>query len=540
MEKEIQWSKQQKEFLDWCVNGKGSCCLIAVAGAGKSTTVVEGAFIMPGQTAIMAYNRSAGIDLKAKIDERNKKESVPLDWRKLQAGTAHSFGFAAYRKAFPNVKVDGDKVSRMLDDIIEAAKDNRDPFNKRNLTLSNVEARRIEENYSRHFSKIRALVSHAKQQAFGVLTIINDDQPWLKVIERFDILDEEDGSGIDPLWLIDAARNLLLASNKRTDWIDFDDQIYLPLLLKLRFWRFDNVIMDEAQDTNPARRALIRAMLKPGGRVIAVGDPCQAIYAYAGADSNSIELIKKDFSAKEMPLTVSYRCPQTVVKFAHQWVDHIEAHPTAPEGVVKECDEANFFLQAAADTFSTAVLCRLTKPLVQLAFALIRRKIPCKVEGREIGEQIKKLVNRWKVKDTEALSQKLNAYLEAETTKLLAKKQEQKAAIVEDMVETIRVIIDQCNREKKHGISDVTQYIDNLFDDNIVGMLTLSTIHKSKGREWQTVYWLNRVGTCPSPWARQEWQQEQEDNLCYVAATRAKSTLVDLTVPFEKKEKRAA
>jgi superfamily I DNA/RNA helicase len=42
------------------------------------------------------------------------------------------------------------------------------------------------------------------------------------------------------------------------------------------------------------------------------------------------------------------------------------------------------------------------------------------------------------------------------------------------------------------------------------------------------VFWLDRHGTCPSKWARQAWQQEQERNLMYVAATRAQELLVDL------------
>lgn len=42
------------------------------------------------------------------------------------------------------------------------------------------------------------------------------------------------------------------------------------------------------------------------------------------------------------------------------------------------------------------------------------------------------------------------------------------------------------------------------------------------------MYWLDRAGTCPSRWARQEWQQEQEINLCYVAATRAQEVLIEL------------
>jgi superfamily I DNA/RNA helicase len=70
--------------------------------------------------------------------------------------------------------------------------------------------------------------------------------------------------------------------------------------------------------------------------------------------------------------------------------------------------------------------------------------------------------------------------------------------------------------------------INEIFANDVSGILVLSTIHKSKGREWNTVFWLDRAGTCPSKYARQAWQQEQEINLQYVAATRAKRSLVDL------------
>lgn len=502
MEKQIQFSKQQLDFLNWAEKGHGSCILIAVAGAGKSTTIVEAAKRMPGNCALMAYNKSAGKELQAKLDEKK------IPWHKATAGTAHSFGFSAYRKSFTRVRVDGDKVLKLIE-----------PYAERDEIIAKFE------------SKIKMLVSQAKQRAIGVFGSILDDKLWFDIIEHFDMADADEGSHLDPLWLIDQARQFLLRSNKQTDVIDFDDMIYLPLLLRLRFFRYDNVIMDEAQDTNPARRALMAAMLKPGGRAMAVGDPCQAIYGFTGADNNSLDLIKEAFSAKEMPLTVSYRCPKAVVAFSQAWVSHIQAHPDAPAGKVSQSNEEEFFKRDLGE--GSAVLCRLTKPLVQLAFSLIRKKIACKVEGRDIGQQIKNLALRWKVQNTEALAHRLNDYLERETTKLLAKKQEAKLALVEDTVKTIQVIIEQCNLEKKYRVDDVIRYIDDLFQDDVKGVLTLSTIHKAKGREWETVYWLNRQGTCPSPWARQQWQKDQEDNLCYVAATRAKNELVELTISFK-------
>jgi len=92
------------------------------------------------------------------------------------------------------------------------------------------------------------------------------------------------------------------------------------------------------------------------------------------------------------------------------------------------------------------------------------------------------------------------------------------------------VVIDRCREQKRDGIDHVVAAIKGIFEDNVTGMLVLSTIHKSKGREWDTVFWLDRDGTLPSKYARQKWQLQQEDNLCYVAATRAKQCLIEVVI----------
>src|SRR5687767_2499405 len=115
MEKEIIWSPQQTDFLDWCAAGIGSCVLEAVAGAGKTTTLLEGVKRMAGQTALLAYNKKIADELKEKIIAM----FGPDGWRKAQAGTVHSFGYSAYRKARPRCQVKEYKVADRLDALWE-------------------------------------------------------------------------------------------------------------------------------------------------------------------------------------------------------------------------------------------------------------------------------------------------------------------------------------------------------------------------------------------------------------------------------------
>ena len=100
-------------------------------------------------------------------------------------------------------------------------------------------------------------------------------------------------------------------------------------------------------------------------------------------------------------------------------------------------------------------------------------------------------------------------------------------AAIADKADCIRVLVESLP-ENARTVPELTRTIDTMFSAE--GGVTLASIHKSKGLEAGTVWWLNR-SACPSKWAKQAWQQQQEGNLCYVAATRAKHRLVLIEMP---------
>jgi DNA helicase-2/ATP-dependent DNA helicase PcrA len=86
------------------------------------------------------------------------------------------------------------------------------------------------------------------------------------------------------------------------------------------------------------------------------------------------------------------------------------------------------------------------------------------------------------------------------------------------------------------GAGDTTrrlvQKVEMLFgQDNRQDVLRLCTIHRSKGREWERVFLIGRNQYQPSRYAETEEEKAQEDNLVYVAITRVKKELVEVTVP---------
>ena len=89
-----------------------------------------------------------------------------------------------------------------------------------------------------------------------------------------------------------------------------------------------------------------------------------------------------------------------------------------------------------------------------------------------------------------------------------------------DRIETLRAFAVEAR-----DLTDLEHAINSMFADDVVDMVTLSTIHKAKGGEAPRVVVLD-PRRMPARGARAEWEIQQERNLCYVAYTRAKEELV--------------
>lgn len=504
-------SEQQLAVIRWVYEGKGSLELLARAGCGKTFTlmrvveaITEGQF---GDVALMAYNKTIATELKVQL------ERAGYDWKLAQAGTVHSFGFGAWRKVAPRVQLDDKKLYTIVSGLA------CDPANAIMVQAPDT---------------VVKLCSLAKQRAVGHLVPVDDYAEWFDIYDHFG-LENDVTEDIDTGDLIRAAQHVYKISLKQCrEVIDFDDMILAPLVFKARFWPKDWILLDESQDTNPARRALALAMLKPRtGRMIFVGDDRQAIYGFAGADSDSMSQLKKATSAITLPLNVTRRCPKAVVAEAQKLVPDFIAHHDAPEGIIRAIEYAMLEKEGLGKT--DAILCRNTAPLIQTAYALISKGIACRVEGREIGTGLIKLARRWKLKSLDALLSKLDDYQARETAKFMSRGQEERVEGLVDKIDCLKVVINKCLLEKNNTIDALVQDIESMFgntrDGEVSPVLTLSTVHKSKGREWKRVYLLGRAKFMPSPYAKKPWQEQQEANLEYVAITRAMDELIDVAFP---------
>lgn len=458
--------------------GKRNAIIKAVAGSGKSTTVEE---------AVKRITRG----LSHVVLAFNRKIAEALKSRGLNARTFHSLVTFLVLRYKRQKDVTTDKLYRIIDE-----------------KLTGHEAKL-------YGSFINRLVSLGRNMGIGCLQIDTPDA-WAQLVEYHDLELEQDEARMGRA--IELASQLLTWSYE-SEMVDFDDVLYLAVRDGLTLPKFDFVFVDEAQDTNPIQRAILRKVMKPTSRLLAVGDPAQAIYGFRGADSNSMQLIADEFDCIELPLTVSYRCPKAVVAYAHKWVSYIEHAPNAADGEVRDIGKS-----WNGKTFESGdlIVCRTTKPLVSMVYQLIKMRVPAVILGKEIGEGLIKLIERLNGKGLEGLTANLFEWSAREHEKAVARKQESKAEAIIDKRDCILTLIDAL-KENDRTVPGLIRFIGSLFS-NVKAPVTLSTIHRAKGLEADRVFWLN-ASLCPAPWAKQEWQQQQEVNLCYVATTRAKASL---------------
>jgi hypothetical protein len=433
----------------------------------------------------------------------------------------------------------------------------------------------------------------------------------------------------------------LVAALRRGEW-DFDDMLLAPLALDdaplraavgagppgeaafawhPRQW----VLVDEAQDLNPARRLVLRKLLRPGGRLLAVGDPAQALYGFTGAHAGGLASLAGELGAARLALPVCYRCPTAHVAAAAALLGAHEgelvARAGAPAGHIQAC-AARIALDALGPE-GAAVLCRGNAELLQLYLALLRRGAPCRLVGVAavngalhalLGAALRKRVAPAAQARLTApqLADAIRAHAAAKRARrdaaaaaagaaagandatkadaddyaqcllaLLAETEERAAAAAEAplagaaLLDALRAVLDACYKpgakDRKPWQDDADTEEDDAPEGAVTvgagvvgtpqpsqqyaprrGELVLCTVHKAKGREWDTVYLLQpgrmagahaAVATALAADADADvdaeasgelqrlhregapWEATAERNVTYVALTRARRTL---------------
>jgi hypothetical protein len=428
--------------------------------------------------------------LYAVFNKRNQKEAeAKITDSRVEVKTLHSLGFAFIRRVWKDSKLDG-----------------RVEYARAEEALKQMAPRAFRS--PELLGKIVDMVEFAKNT-----TIQTQVEDFAAIRDQEDI----DFAGMgDHDWDLVALNAMQRSMEKdKLNRISFSDMVWLPVAMGwVRQW-FNFGVVDETQDMS--RPQLEMVCLAINGRIGVVGDRRQSIYSFRGAVSNGMEMMRERLKAKVLNLTVTYRCPKKVVNLAKEIVPEFKAASAAPEGTIEEVNKA--FLEQNAKP-GDAILSRLNAPLMPLALSFLRRNIPARIEGRNIGEALLSMVRSMKAKSVPDFIGKVASWREKQHQRLKRIKdvaqRNQRLEQADDIAMTLTAVAEGASSAK-----DVEDRIRNLFQDTNEESrpaVVLSSVHKAKGLEWERVFLLKET-------FRRKDGKSEEDNIWYVAITRTKKEL---------------
>jgi superfamily I DNA/RNA helicase len=515
-------SKYQKDIFKFILEDNKNGLISAVAGSGKTTTLIKALEIIPeGKSVLfMAFNKSIS-------DEISKR--VPKN-KFIDVKTVHSYGNSLL-SSYIETEIEPDKYRLVYKNVINflSGKD-FDSIKKYNFDqehISYIEFIRNFTNgkdlYDTNFrNNVNKLVNLSRLHFidFDTFSIGISE---LKMIANQNSIESNDYE-CEVSWYIS---KLGMYDNKI---IDYTDMVFLPNLFKFDVPKYDFVFIDECQDLNTCQRLLMLQAVKPEtGRFIAVGDPKQSIYSFAGADSESYKKLRQLPNTKELPLSVTYRCGKEIIN----QVKHINPliKPHTKNGVGEVLESFSYLDIEDGDM----VLCRNTFPVVSLCINLLCKGRKAYIIGSDIGLSLKNMIKNCEKRTEKFSMENVISRLNHEVEKMIEKIKVKNGISSREASEETTIMLFKEKIQIIQALSEdiedplvVMEKIDKIFSDKNQQGVCLSNIHKSKGLESNRVFILHRE-LMPSRRATLPWEIEQENNLIYVAYTRAKKTLGFIT-----------
>jgi len=480
----MELTKEQYDII----NSTGNIKINAVAGSGKTTTIIEYAKARPKESRILylAFNKSVKLEAARKFTDKGLYN--------VKVETAHSL---AYKHIVRGNKYKVRPQGYKTYEIAEM------------LGLKGDGEKHAEYIVANHISKFIAYFCNSdkqKVQDLNYLDVISDSKAKAFVSKFYDYIESH-------------AR--LLLKKMDSGEIEITHDFYLKKFqLANPELNFDYILFDEGQDASPA---MLDIFLKQKATKVIVGDTHQQIYGWRYA-VNSLE--KTDF--KTFHLSSSFRFSQDIANLAVeiiQWKKHL-----------MECEP--FIITGKGNSKGNkvkAVLARTNLGLLLKAIEYLNEKDTIKhiyFEGN---------INSYTYADDGAsLYDVLNLYNGQRT---LIKDKLIKA--MKDLYE-LEDYIDKTDDVQLGMMVEIVREYGNAIPGIIKGIkdkhvennekekaeIIFSTVHRSKGMEYDSVQLVNDFITEDKIKKIKEEKKEfdlsklnEEINLLYVAVTRTKNSI---------------
>lgn len=487
---------EQQNIIDFIKTSVKSLIVNALAGTGKTSVILRAVKELidsgySGKILITSFSRSV-------IDEITGKTPDCIDVR-----TMHSLGNALMHSFNKNAKLNKDKLKEVCSVVIGPLKEVK---KGEKLTKDDQELNNTLKAYYNYVSEI---VTFLKKNDLDATE------------ENIDAMIEFYGISIDidyPDYIKHSIEVFERSVSLNRKEYDFDDMIHFVNINNINpSNKYDIVIVDEAQDLSAMQRSFLLRFVKPNGRVIAIGDPNQAIFGFSGSTVDSIDKLEQRLSnVVQLPLTINQRCAKEIINIAQEIVPSIKSADNAINGDVIIYNKLNIDVIESGDM----VLARRNSVLVKAAYLLVKEGKKVYFYGDSIASDIASAINAVNHQND------LDMLVELMTQRALMLKGKYKNKMIYnnflDRLDTVKELIGV-----NKSIIDVKTLIKELFQlfDNksAIGAVKLLNGHIAKGLENNRCHIIDYDRSIIE--CEKDWQQQQERNLLYVMLTRAKETL---------------
>lgn len=369
-------NEQQRAAIEW---RGGHALVLAGAGTGKTFTIIERTKslitegIEPKRIALLTFTRRAASEMKSRIGTKHEG---------LFAGTFHSWAIMQMHSN-RDLSVQPEEWTIIdRDDQLQL--------------IRRIKAQLTHKGEARRFPTPGEVLNYTGYARSTMITIE-------EYLDKFTTLQGEQRS------FVIQASHQYREHKKTRRYMDYDDILEIiasaltekPSLAKSVASRYDEVLIDEGQDLNPLQWCIIDAMV-PHTRVFMVGDDGQSIYAFRGADFESIHSFTKRIpGSKVLKLEENYRSRQSILDLANWLLDQSplqyqkRLYGTRGPGELpvlhhfnNDFDEADWItnkileFHGAGDLFeSNKILMRTMSAAKQIEASLVSKNIPYRLIG---------------------------------------------------------------------------------------------------------------------------------------------------------------
>jgi len=567
-------NKDQQEVV---IHTEGPTLILAGAGSGKTRVLtykvaylIEEKHVDPSNILMVTFTNKAAGEMKKRIDEllsfTPRSPAKPLaKWGEVGpfAGTFHSLCAKILRKEGNAIGVPVNFLIYDQNDQLDVVKD---VMKELDISLKNFNPGAILHTISEAKNELISATEYPQySRGYFQEVVAQVYLAYQKKLKENTALDFDDLLGV-----------VVRLFQK------------FPDILGAYQEKYRYILVDEYQDTNKAQYVLSTLLAGRYKNITVVGDASQSIYRFRGADFRNIVNFKTQYpDMKKFHLEQNYRSTQTILDAAHAVISKNTSHPILKLWTEKkegpaitiyeartEHDEATFIvtsiLQSNQPFNDFAILYRTNAQSRVIEEAFLHAGIPYTLVGgtrfyerKEIKDVLSYLRLVAHPKDTVSLKR----------IEKIGKKKMEKFINWREAVDTDKKLIKLTTLELLDTILEVSDYL-SLYDANVeeeayrlenikelrsvatefpvlsdfldtvalleqepipdrlektkrTNIVTLMTLHASKGLEFNTIFLIGmEEGLFPHSRSLMDKEElEEERRLCYVGVTRAKEKL---------------